>query len=404
MDRTARLSRLRARRRARVAERARRVSDRSRARWSRTAGLDIAPAEFEDHVVEEHVEHSNALHSRLRERGAYLAGPMARYELNFDRLSPLAQEAAREAGLGETSRNPFKSIVVRAVEILYAFDEAVRIIDAYEPPDRPAVERRAARRARVTAGPRRRAACCTTRYELDDEGKILHAKIVPPTSQNQKSIDEDLLGVVKRDDRRPTRRSCASAASRRSATTTPASPARRTSCASMSSTSSAVVVGIGNAWRGRRRGRNAGRASAARQLAGGRSAGRARGRADRAARPVAGSSLAIVVDAIAGAGRPGSVRCFDATDAPLPASFAGGVDARIHPRPSRSSSPAARSAARAAARGRNRGTGLWCRRRARTRRWSVAPKRPPRASSAWSVRTTDPESVASPDEPGGSPV
>ena len=113
-------------------------------------------------MVEEHVEHSNALHSRLRERGAYLAGPMARYELNFDRLSPLAQEAAREAGLGETSRNPFQSIVVRAVEILYALDEAVRIIDAYEPPDRPAVRARAARRRRVTGGPRRRAACSTT--------------------------------------------------------------------------------------------------------------------------------------------------------------------------------------------------------------------------------------------------
>ncbi len=80
-------------------------------------GLDIAASEYEEHVA-----YSNALHFRLKERGAELAGPLARYTLNFDRLSPLAQEAARAAGLGPTCRNPFQSITVRSVEILYVFD------------------------------------------------------------------------------------------------------------------------------------------------------------------------------------------------------------------------------------------------------------------------------------------
>ncbi len=91
-------------------------------------GLDIAVRDYEDHFVEEHVEHSNALHSILKGRGAYFVGPMARYSLNFDRLSPLAQEAARDAHLSPVCRNPFQSIVVRAVEIVYAVDEALRII------------------------------------------------------------------------------------------------------------------------------------------------------------------------------------------------------------------------------------------------------------------------------------
>jgi sulfhydrogenase subunit alpha len=168
-----------------------------RGRLVSNRGLDIGPSEFEDHVVEEHVEHSNALHSRLRERGAYLAGPMARYELNFERLSEVAREAARDAGLGETSRNPFRSIVVRAVEILYAFDEAVRIIDDYEQPEDAAVavEPHAGIGYGWTEAPR---GMLYHAYELDDDGKIVSAKIVPPTSQNQKSIDEDLLGVVKK--------------------------------------------------------------------------------------------------------------------------------------------------------------------------------------------------------------
>jgi coenzyme F420-reducing hydrogenase alpha subunit len=154
-------------------------------------GLDIAPQEFDEHVVEEHVEHSNALYARMRRRGAYLAGPLARYNLNFDRLSALAQEAARAAGLGPECRNPFQSIVVRAVEVLYAFDEAVRIIDGYEQPDRPAVP--LSPRAGVghgwTEAPR---GMLYHRYALDGDGTILEARIVPPTSQNQLSIEEDL--------------------------------------------------------------------------------------------------------------------------------------------------------------------------------------------------------------------
>jgi coenzyme F420-reducing hydrogenase alpha subunit len=167
-------------------DRGRLVSDR---------GLDIAPQEFEEYVVEEHVEHSNALYARIRGRGAYLAGPLARYNLNFERLSPLAQEAAREAGLGPECRNPFQSIIVRAVEILYAFDEAVRIIDSYERPDRPAIplEPRAATGYGWTEAPR---GVLYHSYSLDDAGMILNAKIVPPTSQNQKSIEEDLFGLV----------------------------------------------------------------------------------------------------------------------------------------------------------------------------------------------------------------
>jgi coenzyme F420-reducing hydrogenase alpha subunit len=167
-----------------------------RGRLVSNRGLDIAPSEFEDHVIEEQVEYSNALYSRMRGRGAYLAGPMARYELNHERLSPLARDCAREAGLGETSRNPFRSIVVRAIEILYALDEAIRIIDSYELPDRPAVpvEPRAGVGFGWTEAPR---GVLWHRYELDDQGKIVSAKIVPPTSQNQRSIEEDLLGIVR---------------------------------------------------------------------------------------------------------------------------------------------------------------------------------------------------------------
>ncbi|MGP0103135.1 MAG: Ni/Fe hydrogenase subunit alpha [Solirubrobacteraceae bacterium] len=158
-------------------------------------GLDIAPAEFDAHVVEEHVEHSNALHARIRERGTYLTGPLARYALASAQLRPLAREAAREAGLGPVCDNPFQSIVVRAVELVQACDEALALIDGYVEPDASAVDvipRRGVGHG-ATEAPR---GLLYHRYEIDDEGTILDARIVPPTSQNQLAIEEDLRAVV----------------------------------------------------------------------------------------------------------------------------------------------------------------------------------------------------------------
>lgn len=158
-------------------------------------GLDISIREYEQHFVEEHVAHSNALHSRLKERDAYFVGPQARYSLNFDKLSPLSQQAARAAGLGKTCRNPFQSIIVRSVELVQACDEALRLIDQYEMPDEPAVkvEPRTSTGYGCTEAPR---GIVYHRYRVDDRGIILDAKIVPPTSQNQKTIEGDLREFV----------------------------------------------------------------------------------------------------------------------------------------------------------------------------------------------------------------
>jgi coenzyme F420-reducing hydrogenase alpha subunit len=160
-------------------------------------GLDIVVDEYDQHFVEEHMPWSNALHSSLRDRGSYLCGPLARFALSHDRLSPVAREAAAEAGLSPDERNPFRSIVVRSVELVYAADEALRLVDAYEEPDAPAleVEPRAGTGYGCTEAPR---GILYHRYRLDDDGTILDAKIVPPTSQNQRVIEEDLRGVVER--------------------------------------------------------------------------------------------------------------------------------------------------------------------------------------------------------------
>ena len=146
-------------------------------------------------MVEEHVPHSTALHARIRARGNYVLGPIARFALNHDRLSPVARDAAREAGLEGPSRNPFQMIVIRSVEMLYAADEALRLIAAYQPPDVPFIEAQPANAAGSgwTEAPR---GMLWHRYEVDADGRIRAATIVPPTSQNQASIENDLRGFV----------------------------------------------------------------------------------------------------------------------------------------------------------------------------------------------------------------
>jgi coenzyme F420-reducing hydrogenase alpha subunit len=158
-------------------------------------GLDIDAAQYEEHFTEQHVKYSNALHSYLRGRGSYLVGPLARFNLNFSRLPEIAQQAARDCGLALPCRNPFRSIVVRAVEMVFACHEALRAIAEYEPPAAPRVEipARAGVGSAATEAPR---GLLYHRYEIDERGIILLAKIVPPTSQNQKRIEDDLRHFV----------------------------------------------------------------------------------------------------------------------------------------------------------------------------------------------------------------
>ncbi|HWD79260.1 MAG TPA: nickel-dependent hydrogenase large subunit, partial [Kribbella sp.] len=104
----------------------------------RSAGPSFEVDTFSNHVVEEHVPHSTALHASL-DGGLYLTGPLARYTLNHEQLTPLALELAAEVGLGNECRNPFRSIVVRAIETVYAVEEALRLIESYEPPEPPYV-------------------------------------------------------------------------------------------------------------------------------------------------------------------------------------------------------------------------------------------------------------------------
>lgn len=169
-------------------------------------GLDIAQEEYSHHFEEFQVPHSNALHSRRRanrdsspsgdsaQNESYFVGPLARWNLNADMATPLVRQAAAETDLFPT-QNPFLGIVVRALEVLLAVDDAIRLIGEYVQPDRPAVdfEPRAGVGEAVTEAPR---GILYHRYETDAAGWITSATIIPPTSQNQPQIERDLARIA----------------------------------------------------------------------------------------------------------------------------------------------------------------------------------------------------------------
>jgi coenzyme F420-reducing hydrogenase alpha subunit len=169
-------------------------------------GLDISQEEYPDHFEEYQVPHSNALHSRRRQPGnedvsrqpaAYFTGPLARWNLNADRVPEMVRQAAADTGISFPNNNPFVGIVARSLEVLLAFDEAVRLIQEYEPPARPVVDcqPRAGVGQAITEAPR---GILYHRYETDDAGFIRHATIVPPTSQNQLQMESDLTRAAPR--------------------------------------------------------------------------------------------------------------------------------------------------------------------------------------------------------------
>ncbi|WP_143288126.1 Ni/Fe hydrogenase subunit alpha, partial [Calothrix rhizosoleniae] len=158
-------------------------------------GLNIPISEFYDSIAEIHKPHSTALHANIKERGNYFVGPLARYNLNFDKLTPRAQAIAQDIGLGEFCSNPFQSIIIRSLEVLYAAQEALRIIENAETSSQSVIEYtiKPGTGHGCTEAPR---GICYHRYQLDEQGDILDAKIVPPTSQNQSTIEKDLWQFV----------------------------------------------------------------------------------------------------------------------------------------------------------------------------------------------------------------
>lgn len=159
-----------------------------------SGGLDLPPSAFFESFEESQVPHSTALQCRIRGRGPYLVGPLSRVLLNRDRL-PARARGVFDGLAGRFDRpDPASGVFARGIEVIAAIEEALRVIESYEPPAAPAADwsPRAGVGHAATEAPR---GTLYIRVETDARGDVAEIRIVPPTSQNQARIEEDLLGL-----------------------------------------------------------------------------------------------------------------------------------------------------------------------------------------------------------------
>jgi sulfhydrogenase subunit alpha len=158
-------------------------------------GKRTAPDDFEKHYLETHVERSNALHSHTIDDKTYFVGPLARLNLNYKLLRPAARQVAKQIGLKLPLRNPYKSLIARAIELVHCTDLAVELASQYQPhgPSSREIHIRPGEGVGVSEAPR---GLLYHRYVIDEQGLVRFARITPPTAQNFAQMEADLWALA----------------------------------------------------------------------------------------------------------------------------------------------------------------------------------------------------------------
>jgi coenzyme F420-reducing hydrogenase alpha subunit len=159
-----------------------------------TDGLFVPHEEYAKYLQERSKESSTSKFV-LSEGEGYMVGALARINLNRKMLSKRARTLVRELGMSFPSYNPFMNNFAQGVELLHCIERSIEILSELEIEEEDPVEFdvRGGRGVSATEVPR---GTLFHEYELDDEGNILYANIITPTTQNLKNMEDDLKGFL----------------------------------------------------------------------------------------------------------------------------------------------------------------------------------------------------------------
>ena len=157
-------------------------------------GLNISEDDFENYIDVEQTHYSNALRYRVKGRGPYVTGPIARFNNNYDLIRGEVRDIIEEFGYKAPLCNMFQSIIARSAEIYHAVLEIDRLIQEYKEPSKPYIECniKEGEAAAITEAPR---GILYHRYRIDRYGKVVEANLITPTAQNLASMEEDLRHI-----------------------------------------------------------------------------------------------------------------------------------------------------------------------------------------------------------------
>ncbi|MCW3994986.1 MAG: Ni/Fe hydrogenase subunit alpha [Candidatus Bathyarchaeota archaeon] len=160
-----------------------------------------APArEYLAYTNEYIVPHSTAKWAK-HARESYMVGALARVNINYSKLSPMAKETAEMFGLAPVCHNPFMNNIAQLVETVHSVEDSIKLINELEAdglvpqPDynKPEIKVKAGSGVGAVEVPR---GILFHDYTYNDKGICTRANCVIPTNQNHGNISLDMKALV----------------------------------------------------------------------------------------------------------------------------------------------------------------------------------------------------------------
>jgi len=160
-------------------------------------GVEHGEEEYRE-MTNEYVEKNNTSKWCRLSRNSFAVGALARFNNNHASLHRPAREAAAKLGLSPVCHNPFMNNVAQLVECVHVVQDSIRIIDELLEVNTAVtmapVEPRAGEGVGAVEAPR---GILYHHYRYDQEGRVLSANCVIPTTQNNANIQHDLAALAK---------------------------------------------------------------------------------------------------------------------------------------------------------------------------------------------------------------
>ncbi|OFW64375.1 MAG: hypothetical protein A2Z35_01120 [Actinobacteria bacterium RBG_19FT_COMBO_36_27] len=164
-----------------------------------STGDSIDVSKYKEVCNEKVVLHSHAKHSQF-ENKPFMVGSLARIMLNGHKLTGRAKKAMEKLGLNSPSENVLYNNLAQAVELVYAIERSLEIIDQLL---KHGIKDERPTEVKVKAG-KGTAACEAPRgmlfhsYAFDKKGNLTIADVITPTAQNLANMEKDIRVSVER--------------------------------------------------------------------------------------------------------------------------------------------------------------------------------------------------------------
>ncbi len=162
---------------------------------------DAAPASEYLSFTNEYIVPQSTAKRAKHVRDSYMVGALARLNINYNLLSPLAKKVAEMFDLKPVCHNPFMNSIAQLVEVVHCVEDSIRLINELEAaglqsqPDYncPEVKVKAGRGVGAVEVPR---GILFHDYTYNEKGVCTKANCVIPTNQNHGNIELDMKALV----------------------------------------------------------------------------------------------------------------------------------------------------------------------------------------------------------------